>query len=328
MKIGQINAERGTLTKTFLEIGYDYDGGAIKIPIIIVRGVEDGETYWVEGGIHGTEISGALAIIECLQEIDPLKLKGMVVGVPVVNILAHRAGHHHAPADYTNLNRVFPGDPNGSYTQQLAHEYYNIVASHADYVLDFHNGGHEMEMPYYCGYIVQDGTPTAEKTKKLVEYSGADAGWVTHFPEFRPGLPSQLASMAKKGIAAMIVESGSADCTETCIKNYKKSILGGLRGFGFLEGEPFHNPRHLTLINGKSPTGPHTHKGGLFVSATYPGAVLNEGEPIGKVINLFGETLEEITCPEDKLYVTAIMKTGTPVTSGTMYGEFAVVTEE
>ena len=101
-----------------------------------------------------------------------------------------------------------------------------------------------------------------------------------------------------------------------------------MRGFGFLEGEPYHNPHHLTLVNGKSPTGPRTHNGGLFVSATYPGAVLNEGDMIGRVINLFGDTMEEIRCPEDKLYVTAIMKTGTPVTSGTMYGEFAVVTKE
>ncbi|MGM9522175.1 MAG: succinylglutamate desuccinylase/aspartoacylase family protein [Oscillospiraceae bacterium] len=327
MKIGNIEAKKGKLTKGYLEIGYASDGEPVKIPVIIVNGVEDGEVYWVEGGIHGTEISGAMAIIECLNSIDPEKLKGTVVGVPVVNIMAHCAGHHHSPVDYTNLNHVFPGNPDGSYTQQLAYEYYNIVTQHANYLLDFHNGGHDLEMPYYCGYIVQDGTETAEKTKKLVEFSGADAGWVTHFAEFRPGLPSQLASMAKAGIASMIVESGSADCTEDCIGNYKKSILGGLRGFGFIEGEPYNNPKQLTLVNGKTPTGPKTHKGGLFISATYPGAILNEGDQIGKVINLFGDVVEDIKCPEDNMYVTSIMRTGTPVATGTMYGELAMLEE-
>lgn len=328
MRIGNIEVEKGKRTDGYFEIGYTADGQQIKIPVIIVAGAEDGEVYWAEGGIHGTEISGAMAIIEAAQEIDPAKLKGIFVGVPVINLMAHRAGHHHSPADYSNLNHVFPGDADGSYTSQLAAAYFEIVSSCANYVLDFHNGGHDMIMPYYCGYIVQDGTPLAKKTKKLVQYSGAHSGWVTHFSEFHSKLPSQLASLTKAGIATMIVESGSADCERETIENYKKSIFGGMRGFGFLDGEPYNNPNMMITMNGKTPTGPKTHRGGLFVALTTAGAVLKKGAPVGKVIDLFGNVLEEYFCPEEDMYVNSILKTGTPITNGAMYGEFSVVTDE
>ena len=328
MQIGTISAEKGKLVKGYLEIGYLNDGEPVKIPVLIASGETEGEVLWVEGGIHGTESGGTLAIIETLNSLDLKKLKGTVVGVPVVNIAAHRAGQRLSPIDGTNLNRVFPGRADGSYTEQLADAYFKIVSRHANYLLDFHSGGETMKSPYYCGDIFKQNDETSDLTKKMLDYTGADAGWIGYYEEFHGKLPSQLASLAKSKIPALMVERGGGDVTKTDIDNYKQSILGCLKGFGFLEGEPPVNPKQISVINGAFPTGPMTHKGGLFLTEVQPGAILKKGEPVVKIINLFGEVLEEMVSPADGVYVNAIMKNCTPVNSGEMYGEFAQVLEE
>lgn len=325
MKIGSAVSEKGKITKGYMEIGWLCDGEPVKIPVLIASGIEEGEVLWVEGGIHGTECGGTLAILECIHSLDLSKLKGTVVGVPVVNIAAHRAGMRLTPIDGANLNRVFPGMADGSYTGQLAAEYFEIMSRHANYVLDFHSGGNDLKSPYYCGDIEKKDDPTSELTKRMLSYCGPDAGWLGPYEEFHAKLPSQMASLAKKNIPSLIVESGGGDIEREDVENYKKAIMGCLMGFGFLEGEPPVNEHMLRLVNGSFPTGPTTKKGGLFLTDVKPGAVLKKGEPVGRIINLFGEVLEEILSPADDVYVTAIMKNGTPVNSGEMYGEFAQV---
>ena len=325
MKIGNVVSEKGKLVKGYLEIGWLSDGEPVRMPIMIASGLEDGEVFWVEGGIHGSECSGTLAIIELMNELDLTKLKGTVVGVPVVNILAHRYNQRLSPVDGGNLNRVFPGSPDGSYTQQLAAAYFDVVSQHANYVLDFHNGGLNMKSPFYCGDIEKAGDATSDKTRRMLAYTGADAGWLGFYQEFHAKLPSQMASLAKKGIPSLIVESGGGDVTAEDIANYKQSVIGCLKGFGFLEGEPPIHPGQLRLVNGETPTGPTTQKGGLFLCETHAGAILKKGDRVGRIVNLFGETLEELTAPEDDLYVNAVLCHCTPVNSGEMYGEFSKV---
>ena len=48
--------------------------------------------------------------------------------------------HIHSPIDGKNLNRVFPGKPNGTITERIAYFLVHNIYHLADYVIDMHSG--------------------------------------------------------------------------------------------------------------------------------------------------------------------------------------------
>ena len=96
----------------------------------------------VTAGIHGDEGPwGAWAINKLLEQTALDDLLGTLRIVPCSNPLAMEADARCAPLDVLDLNRVFPGNPNGSHTEILA----ALLATHAvdgsDTLIDLHGGG-------------------------------------------------------------------------------------------------------------------------------------------------------------------------------------------
>ena len=122
---------------------------------MIASGKEKGPVIWVHGCIHGEEYGGAASIIRLYHDLDVDKLKGTFIGVPVVNLPSFKDRSRISPLDGVNLNRAFPGDRDGTYSQQLANYILTMIETHADYVIDLHSGGIGAEVPFYM--IVKDG---------------------------------------------------------------------------------------------------------------------------------------------------------------------------
>ena len=76
-----------------------------------------------------------------LEQIDISELKGSIRVIPVTNPLAMQADKRNAPVDQLDLNRVFPGSPDGSYTERIAYTIVNEALPNVDYVIDLHGGG-------------------------------------------------------------------------------------------------------------------------------------------------------------------------------------------
>jgi predicted deacylase len=113
----------------------------VEHPCFEVRGVGDGPRLTILGGIHGCEYSSIAAVIRVMNELDPGSLKGTVVGVPVVSMESfRRRSAFVVPADGKNLNRCFPGDPDGSYAEVLAHEIFEELIAPSDFLIDLHGG--------------------------------------------------------------------------------------------------------------------------------------------------------------------------------------------
>jgi hypothetical protein len=60
-----------------------------------------------------------------------------VIIVPAMNYPAFRAGTRTSPIDKGNMNRSFPGRPDGSVTQKIADYFQRTSLPLADIVLDF-----------------------------------------------------------------------------------------------------------------------------------------------------------------------------------------------
>ena len=96
-------------------------GIPIRQTVLVVGGGEAGPLLVVSGGAHGDEWEGPLAIMRLFRELTPPEVRGTFVGLVAANVPAFDAATHTSPIDGLSLNSVFPGDPNGSVTQQIAY---------------------------------------------------------------------------------------------------------------------------------------------------------------------------------------------------------------
>ena len=101
-----------------------------------------GTRVLITAGIHGDEGPwGAWAIQKLLSGIDEKYLRGSLRVVPMANPLAMQADKRNAPVDQLDLNRVFPGHEQGSYTERIAHILATSGLEGIDAVIDLHGGG-------------------------------------------------------------------------------------------------------------------------------------------------------------------------------------------
>ena len=122
--------------------------GAVLAPIAVIRG-GDGPTVLVTGGNHGDEFEGPLAIRKLAASLNPARLTGGVILLPALNPPAQAVGRRTSPLDGGNMNRAFPGRPNGTVTERIADYVTRVLIPRADLVLDIHSGGRTLEfLPY------------------------------------------------------------------------------------------------------------------------------------------------------------------------------------
>src|SRR5262249_26826412 len=118
--------------------------GHIPIPLMVAkRG--DGPTVLLGGANHGDEYEGPLVLMQLMRELKLDRLNGRLIIVPALNVPAYHAGTRLSPIDDVNLNRVFPGDRNGSVTMMLAHYIETVLMPLCDYAIDFHSGGSSLD---------------------------------------------------------------------------------------------------------------------------------------------------------------------------------------
>ena len=117
--------------------------GSLLLPVIIIRN-GDGPTVLFTGGNHGDEYEGPIALRKLANELNAEDIQGQVIIVPYLNFPAILAGTRLSPVDGQNMNRSFPGNPDGSMTQQIADFVYRELVMRSDVVLDFHSGGNSM----------------------------------------------------------------------------------------------------------------------------------------------------------------------------------------
>jgi len=143
----------------FLKLPYSRDDsawGAIMIPISVIRR-GDGPTVLLTGGNHGDEYEGPVALSKLAGSLKAADVTGRVIVVPFMNYPAFRAGRRTSPIDAGNLNRSFPGRPDGTVTEKIADYFQRYLLPMADYVLDIHAGGRTLDfVPFAAIHVLAD----------------------------------------------------------------------------------------------------------------------------------------------------------------------------
>jgi N-alpha-acetyl-L-2,4-diaminobutyrate deacetylase len=159
----------------FLRLPYSRDDaawGSVMIPITVVKN-GTGPTALLTGANHGDEYEGPIALFDLARTLRTEEVTGRVIILPAMNQPAFAAGTRTSPIDKGNLNRSFPGRPDGTVTEKIADYFQRVLLPMADVVLDFHSGGKTLDfLPFCAAHILPDKVQEAEAFR-LVRAFGA-----------------------------------------------------------------------------------------------------------------------------------------------------------
>ena len=304
-KIGSVRAELGERVcgRLPVENGTLPDGSKIEIPIIIVNGAKEGPVFTVFAAVHGSEVTGTPAIINISKQLDPKKMAGTFIGLPAANPLAfltHTRGWvMDEPQALRNLNRVFPGKPNGSITERIAYTIFNDVILRSTATLDFHTGGYMVPV---VGYRFGFGE-LSKKSFELADVAATKLIWKT---PMHPG--TTHTEGAKRGIITMDTETTgipNVPIKQEHVKLWEKTLTNIMKKLKMLEGQTevpahiyFETVRDETVGGGFSTIEP-VKKGGFLVPYVDLADRVSKDQKLASIINLYGEELEAISCPCD-----------------------------
>ena len=120
LKIGNIETESGTKKHGYIKVN-DLNGYVLHLPVMVINGTKDGPVLCVTAGIHAMEYTGIETVTRLYAHLDPKNLRGAVIAVPIVNIPGFQARSAYInPIDGLNMNRIFPGDQEGSISYVMA----------------------------------------------------------------------------------------------------------------------------------------------------------------------------------------------------------------
>lgn len=170
-----VDFDRDGVQHGFLKLPYSRDDaawGSVMIPITVVRNGA-GPTALLTGANHGDEYEGPIALFELARSLRAKDVSGRVIIIPAMNQPAFAAGTRTSPIDRGNLNRSFPGRPDGTVTEKIADYFQRVLLPMADVVLDFHSGGKTLDfLPFCAAHILPDKRQEAEAFR-LVRAFGA-----------------------------------------------------------------------------------------------------------------------------------------------------------
>ena len=138
--IGDWNGEKfapGESRDMTLAVSESYSGMTVRIPLHVRRAKESGPVVFVTAALHGDEINGTGSIRQLIQDSSLQLLKGSVIMVPVLNLLAFDRHSRYLP-DRRDLNRAFPGSPEGSLASRMARTLFDEIVLRSDFGIDLH----------------------------------------------------------------------------------------------------------------------------------------------------------------------------------------------
>jgi N2-acetyl-L-2,4-diaminobutanoate deacetylase len=293
--VGKNVAGRSTI---HTEIDYDKDGrqighlylpqsphedawGAIPIPIAVIRN-GSGATVLITGGNHGDEYEGPITIGRLIRELEPGRIQGRLIMIPAINAPASLAGRRTSPLDGKNLNRCFPGDPEGTASEQIAFYVHDVLFPLADAFMDLHSGGSSLQI---LPSAIIEPSPDPEQMRRIVDAVRAfDAPYTVAIDNL--GDPrTSTASAMRAGLTVVGTElTGGGGVTREGLSVCERGVRNVLAHLGVLEGEaaPLDRDRPIFKIPGP-PGYVLAPADGVFEAFHEPGQPVDAGQPAGAV---------------------------------------------
>jgi len=289
--VGSITAAPGKAASGALDLG------VTTIPITVFNGTKDGPVLALVAGNHGYEYPPILALQMLRPRINPKKLSGAVIMVHVANMPSFLGRTvYFSPLDQKNLNRVYPGNPAGTPSEQIAHAITTEVIDRCDYLLDLHCGdGNESLRPYVYQTITADQALSA-RIEELVLHCGFDHIVVDRARPTDPAASLYCANTAvTRGKPAVTVEAGFLGVPdEKSAKMIADGVENVMRFLKIASGSAKRVERPVFLDPAPVIASPET---GILYPRVQRDETVKKGALLAQITDFFGKKLADVKSP-------------------------------
>lgn len=290
--LGTLNA--GTVQRHEVQLPGEALGGD-RWPVITITGSNPGPVVFINAGVHGCEYPAIETVIRLSNTVAPDDLSGILALMPVVNLPSFRNRTPFVcPVDGLNPNRVFPGNPHGSYSEQLVNAVTKGFIARADAYIDLH-GGDMVENLVPFSICRRGGSEADEQAREIAEIFGLPYLLVVD----RPIQPAQgtmsFVAAAERGVPGFIAEAGGIGLLkEEPVRLLQDGVMRVLGHLGMLQYDLQTQPQVTVLSAFEWLYSEHS---GMFYSRVAADDVVEKGQVVGTVNSLFGDALEEVSSP-------------------------------
>jgi uncharacterized protein len=302
--IGGVSVLPGEWRDVRLKISETYTGDDMNIPLKVVRAKLPGPRVFVTAAIHGDEINGT-GIIHDFLFGEPFELeRGTLILVPVVNVFGFETHERYLP-DRRDLNRSFPGSPDGSLAARMAHSLMTEIVSKCDYGIDLHSAA--FQRTNFPNVRADWSLPEA---RRLARAFGCSLILEGKGPE-----GSFRREACKAGVPTVILEAGEPWKMEpTVLKVGVRGVKSVLRMLQMIPGEPYH-PAFQTRI--RRTVWQRAEVGGILKFHVSPGEFVDLGQPLASNYSILGNQQNSLLSPVDGIVLSVAtlpaVKPGEPV---------------
>ncbi len=261
-----------------------FEGVPVSTPVLVMNGAMPGPTLCLTAAVHGDELNGIEMVRRVMHDIDPEDLSGALIGVPIVNVQGFRRGSRYLP-DRRDLNRYFPGNPNGSAAARIANSFFENVVSHCDALVDLHTGSFERaNLPQIRADLRNPDVVTLTQ--------GFGSTVILHST---PGVGTLRHAATQAGIPAVTLEAGGPLQLELGeVKHGVKGIETLITSLGMVKrirlwGDPEPVYYRSTWVRADS--------GGILLSDVSLGSTVRKGDLLGTITDPMSNARVELRSP-------------------------------
>ncbi|ART81665.1 deacylase [Oceanisphaera profunda] len=268
-----------------------YTQSPLTVPLEIIHGKHPGPVLLICAAIHGDELNGIEIVNQVLSRVNPARLKGTLIAVPVVNVFGFINKSRYLP-DRRDLNRCFPGSEKGSLGSRVAHFFVDQIVSHCSHIIDLHTGAiHRANLPQIRAKL------DCDITRSMAESFGAP---VILDASIRDG--SLRAVAESRDIPVILYEAGEALRFEpVAIKAGTRGILNVMRTLGMLK--PTVKKAQMNPMIAKSSNWIRAEQDGLLHLKARLGDRVTKGQCLGTITAPLSAEEREVIAPKSGIVI-------------------------
>lgn len=277
------------------EIGETYLGDPVKVPITIIKGARPGPRLFLTAAVHGDELNGVRVVQEVATGVDPAELRGTLVCLHVANPPGYHAQTRYIPIYDQDLNRAFPGRPNGTTAERMAHRIHSRFIEPCDVGIDLHTSTRNRTTIYHVRADLGN-----DEVARLARAFGANVVLDG------PGDEGSLRAVATAAdIPTLTVEMGRAHRFQpVLIERAVQGIEGVMADLGMSDRGSVPWPEWRTVVPGdEERRWLRADVGGLVQMRWGPYPLVHEDEPICTISDHFRRRERVVRAPFTGLIV-------------------------
>jgi hypothetical protein len=295
--VGSATARSGRKATGYIAVPAGVDAAA-GIPVIVVNGARPGPVLALVAGSHGTEYASILALQKLAQEADPAQLSGTLIILPLINVpsFAQKVPHLN-PVDGKNMNRFYPGKPDGTQTERVSWAIARQVVEKCDYLIDLHGGDLDENLRRYSYWAATGKEAQDAASRAMVLAFGLDHIILQDFrTPVAPGgavtITRFAAGLGKPCVTAEAGHAGASDAGD--VDSLVQGCWNVARHLKMIPGQPapVEHPLWLSRVSVMT-----SELDGVFYPLVGPEAYVSQGMKIGYVTDYFGGKVWDAASP-------------------------------